>query len=165
VADLGRLEAQLQERAARIRQLEQELQAVTRVGERLVRELQNAVRDANRPAEEQGWADNMPPTAGTAMPADTAQSRDCSSAWASRQASAPDERADANLRALLEDRARLRADVQAAAWRIEQITNQARKSLDMARLASKLQSQLAAAEQRLQEQEVLLEQLRSVATC
>jgi DNA repair exonuclease SbcCD ATPase subunit len=165
-ADLSRLEAQLRDRAARIRELERELQSVTRVGERLVRELQNAVRDAStRPAEDQGWADNVPADAGTAMPADTAQSGDCSSAWASRQASAPGEQVDQNVRALLEERARLRADVQAAAWRVEQISNAARQSIEMGQLSSKLRRQLAAAERRLQEQEVLLEQLRNRSTC
>jgi SAM-dependent methyltransferase len=165
-ADLGRLEAQLRDRAARIRELEIELQSVTRVGERLVRELQNAVRDATtRPAEDQGWADNMRADPGTVMPADTAQSGDCSSAWASRQASAPGEHADHNVRALLEERARLRADVQAAAWRVEQISNAARQSIEIGELSSTLRGQLAAAERRLQEQEVLLEQLRNLGTC
>jgi SAM-dependent methyltransferase len=167
--DVSQLESLLQERGERIRQLESELRAVTRTGEQLVRELQHRVHELARPDESLGWANNVVATAPVSIPTDTAQSPDCASAWVSREAASlnPEgaEQSSSTLQGLLEDRARLRADVQAAAWRVEQVGVALRKSADMARQVSNLERQLAAAEGRLQEQEVLLHQLRSLSTC
>jgi len=167
-SDVSRLEAALQERGARVRQLETELRSVTLTGERLVRELQQRIHEFV-PSEYQGWADRVSTADATSMPTDTSQSPESVSAWVSRQAASPNahdgESTDAARNALLEERARLRADVQAAAWRIEQLGAAARKSTDLARQVSQLETQLADTETRLQEQEVLLQQLRNLATC
>lgn len=168
-ADLNRLEALLLERGGRIRQLEAELQSVTRVGEQLVRELQNSVREVTRAPECQSWADNVSAAAATQLPTDTAQSPERTSAWVSHQANVPSvqasETADAEWRSLLEERARLRADVQAAAWRVEQLAAATQKSRDVERQFAELKNQFALAQGRLSEQEVLLQQLRNHTTC
>ena len=168
-ADLNRLEVLLQERGGRIRQLEAELQSVTRVGEQLVRQLQNSALEVTRATESQSWADNVSAAAATSLPTDTAQSPERTSAWVSHQAHAPSvqssEHADEVLQTLLEERARLRADVQAAAWRVEQLAAATQQSRDVERQFAELKNQFALAQGRLNEQEVLLQQLRSHATC
>jgi hypothetical protein len=168
-ADLNRLEVLLQERGGRIRQLEAELQSVTRVGEQLVRQLQNSALEVTRATESQSWSDNVSAASATILPTDTAQSPERTSAWVSHLAHAPSvqssEHADDALRSLLDERARLRADVQAAAWRVEQLAAATQQSRDVERQFAELKNQFALAQGRLNEQEVLLQQLRSHTTC
>ena len=168
-ADLNRLEVLLQERGGRIRQLEAELQSVTRVGEQLVRQLQNSALEVTRATESQSWSDNVSAASATILPTDTAQSPERTSAWVSHLAHAPSvqssEHADDALRSLLDERARLRADVQAAAWRVEQLAAATQQSRDVERQFAELKNRFALAQGRLNEQEVLLQQLRSHATC
>lgn len=164
-SDVNRMEALLRERGARIRVLESELKTVTQLGERLVRELQQSVRNSAQADETHGWADNrVAAEASNGILTDTAQSPNCASAWVSRQAALPNASGAEQptiLDELREDRARLRADVQAAAWRIEQLGAALRRSTELVGQVSRLESQLEAAEGRLQEQEVLLQQLRA----
>ena len=167
-ADLTRLEALLKERGERVRELEVELRSVTRAGEQLVRELQNASRSEGQPFENQTWGASMPVAdAGQVPAADTAQSPELTSAWINHRVSLHDgesaQEATERMSALLEDRARLRADILAATWRLDQVKAAAEKSITAARRVDELESQLAQAEQRLSEQEVLLHQLRSDA--
>ena len=168
-ADLNRLEVLLLERGGRIRQLEAELQSVTRVGEQLVRQLQNSAHEVTRAIECQSWADNVSAAAATSLPADTALSPERTSAWVSHQAHAPSvpssEHADEALRSLIEERAKLRADVQAAAWRVEQLAALTQQSRNVERQFGELKNQFALAQGRLNEQEVLLQKLRSHSAC
>ncbi len=163
--DLTRIEALLKERGEHVRELEAELRSVRRVGEQLVREAQNASRNDSRPFENQSWGGNSPVSAvGQVSSTDTAQSPEQTSAWISQQANMHATESEPEgttiLKALVDDRARLLADFQAATWRVDQLTSAAEKSLTTARRADELESQLAQAEQRLNEQQALLHQLR-----
>jgi gamma-glutamyl:cysteine ligase YbdK (ATP-grasp superfamily) len=61
--------------------------------------------------------------------------------------------------ALADDRARLQADIHAAAWRIDQLLSVLNENSDAQEKMTSLKSQLSQAETRLNEQAVLLNQL------
>ena len=126
-ADVAKLEMQLRDRGARIRELQAELRAVELVGQQLLRELETARDSQSQQFGTQPWSTSAqiaapPESLGT----DVSQSPEETSAWASRMAS--DEAAPVGLsirvaesQSAADDRARLQADIHAASWRIDQL--------------------------------------------
>lgn len=165
-SELGRLETTLSERAKRIQQLESDVQALTRTGEQLVRELQAAKVSQVEVAPAQGWqADVTVPTLDHQVSdADTTQSGATVAAWGVLQAGAPTPAAtepSVNVVSLLEDRARLAADLHAACWRVQQLRAELEGATSDQSQVVELRNLLSQAEQRLQEQQVLIQQLAS----
>jgi hypothetical protein len=164
-ADVASLETQLKDRGARLRALEAELKAVGLVGEQLLRELEALRKCQSQRFGVQTWSDAaqinaLPESSGT----DTAQSPEKTSAWVSRLANKdqvtnelPNQETEGL--ALADDRARLQADIHAAAWRIDQLLSVLNENSDAQEKMTSLKSQLSQAETRLNEQAVLLNQL------
>jgi hypothetical protein len=164
-SDLSRLETQLRERGERLRELQAELRSVTLVGEQLIRELQAAQDVQNQRFGLQTWSNSaqLEASRDTAS-TDTAQSPEQTSAWVSHQVEceSPGHSIghESHWQSLEDDRARLRADILAATWRIDQLLLVIEKSKDSQQEAILLRNQLSLAEHRLNEQSVLLRQLR-----
>ncbi len=164
LADLERLELQLQERGERLRELEVELKSVQRAGGQLLRELEAAKSDQDQRFGSQSWSATSPmELQHEPSTTNTAQSPEATSAWVSQQARDLDASRGTEWQALEDERARLQADMHAATWRIDQLLSMVEKGQSAEEQVTVLKRQLSQAESRLNEQAALLHQLESTA--
>ena len=164
-ADVARLETLLADRGERIRELQADIATVTRVGEQLVRDLQKRNSGRAESFQSQSWGADLPVDNVQLLPTATVQSIGHGSNWADQAGSdrevVTQDAPASHMHALSRERAKLSADIHAARWRVNQLRALAQESVvDVAR-AGELRALLQLAEERIQEQEVLLDQLRT----
>ncbi len=169
-SDVLRLENQLRERGARLRELEAQLKSAELVGRQLLRDLEAARNSQTQRFGTEAWSSTVAMRI-QAEPAatDTAQSPEKTSAWVSRKVDADTSPAgngpcsESDLELLVHERARMQADIQAATWRIDQLLSELTKHKGAEVELAQAKNQLSYAESRLSEQSALLRQLESDA--